>query len=252
MFEVLSAAMDVYRAPYVSLVLTAPGSSVLPAGMGGVVDEVARRRWMVGAADRYRKLHARARNRAARGVGRPPLVLARVWEPQRRLAPHAHLLLGGHDDDHLDAARAYGRELAALSREYEFGRVFGYGIDGNERVYESGRSAARYLASYFLDEAHGKRSLTEAVRRGWLPQLPVWVNPALTRRSGVTRGKLVKARQVRAYRMGYTDRCPRFWRGDALQDRDNRDIWRYLGGIDGARAQRAKGDARRARPASAA
>jgi hypothetical protein len=157
------------------------------------------------------------------------------------------LLLGAGDDDELEAARSYIVQLRAVSEAHGYGRVLGHGLDGNEKVYENGRAGARYLASYFLTrQDDGKMALTEAVRYGYLPQLPVWVNPRLTAASGVTRGKLVKSRQVKAYRMGYTDAPPRFWTGDPLADRDNRDIWRILGGLDGARAQRAKGEARRA------
>jgi len=74
--------------------------------------------------------------------------------------------------------------------------------------------AAAYLSSYFVSGRGEKATLSENARNPYSPRLLIWVNPALSRRTGVTMRSRRRCRQLWAVRSGLLS--PPKWSGVEL------------------------------------
>lgn len=182
----------------VVLAVTAPGQDVLPwdenhcrhlgphrhkGQLGCRVDRYAAAAWNLDASARWRRLHRRVYQAVCR-QGVKPVLLARVFEKQRRGVLHVHPVLGFKTPAERHAARLYAAHLAALAAHYGFGYT--------ERKVESRSSkrVAGYLSSYFVTGKQAKPTLQESVAAGDMPRSIIHVSTALTTLTGVTMREL--------------------------------------------------------------
>jgi hypothetical protein len=205
-------ALGVLDAPVVMLTITAPGARVLPwdrercrhregvkcsgTRHGCKVQQRALREWSDTATWRMGALRKAAYQATRRAGHVAPKWLERVWEPQKRGAPHLHIVLPFGDDAERDAVRFYAATVHRMAPEYGFGRVH----DLTEPMPAG--SAARYLTGYLLGRSRHKHGIRENIADPRLPKLLVWVSPTLTRVSGVTMRSLRRARHVWAATKG--------------------------------------------------
>jgi hypothetical protein len=138
----------------------------------------------------FSELHRRASQAALRATGRRPVLIARVWELQRRGILHAHLILGYSTLAEKAAVDVYQRELAARASRHGFGYV-----DRKRQVREA-KPAAAYLSSYFVSGRKGKIALTETVKSREMPPSIAYVNPVFTQHSGITMRSLRQRRYL--------------------------------------------------------
>lgn len=136
-------------------------------------------------------------------------LLERAWEPQKRGAPHAHLVLGMATAEERAAAQAFADELHRLAPTYGFGRVHGGGCDRLETT--TARHAADYLASYLTGRSRKKGSIRDNIADPRLPSSLVWVSPKLTKRTLCTMRRLRSVRWYVASLKGRVDVFPRFY-----------------------------------------
>lgn len=214
---VLVAGLGEWSGRTCLLTLTAPGADRLPwdqsrcchgpavkcSGVHGCkVIERAAAEWNDGLTKRLSDLLDAARERTARVHGREHgsqvVVLAYVLEAHRRGVLHVHLVLGyGGSAADRAALETFRRAVGKRRHRYRFGSNFNAGQP--DRF--SGRDAARYIGKYLRPDGAKESFLpllaaVEAItprrrdRRGvarLARQLrPVFVNPKLTRASGVT------------------------------------------------------------------
>jgi hypothetical protein len=147
----------------------------------------------------------------------------RVWEPQKRGAPHLHLVVPFGTPDERASAQRFAEELARLAPEYDFGHVDTgkkSGSDGERRLRAlTGAEAARYLAHYLTGRSSKKASIRENIADYRLPQSLIWLSPKLTRETFVTMRTLRRARHLWAALDGICD-MPR-WQDWAEQVKVN-------------------------------
>src|SRR5581483_9145233 len=98
-------------------------------------------------------------------------ILERVWEPQKRGAPHLHLVVPYGTPRERKVAQIFRAELARLAPKYGFGHVQG------KLAPISGEDAARYLASYLTGRRRKKSSIRENIADPRLPKSLLWETP---------------------------------------------------------------------------
>jgi hypothetical protein len=212
--------------------VTGPGADVLPwdrswcshgddescSGKRGCrVDVVRATGWNLKAPDNWRRLHRRAYQYVAKSYGLKPLLLARVWEIQKRGVLHVHPVLGAGTPVHRHAAAIY---LDALKR---FGPQYGFGFSEGKARPMHARAAAAYLSAYFVKGKKGKLALHESVLSPAMPRSIIHVSRELTARTGVTMRELRFRRFVwilapGLVRAGYLDLARRI----AMHAKDHR------------------------------
>ncbi len=145
-----------------------------------------------------RSLGPKIRLYVEHALGRRPVLLARVWEKQRRGVLHVHPVLGYSTPAERAAADLYFRELARLASAHGFGY-----LERKRRVMRAKASAA-YLSSYFVKGKGRKRSLTESVKDADMPRSIVYVAPWLSQKSGWTMRSLRLKRFLWVHSKGRT------------------------------------------------
>lgn len=182
----------------VVLAVTAPGRDALPWDEGYCrergehvhrrpagcrVDRYKGTHWNLSASDRWRRLHRRAYQAVTRH-GVRPVLLARVFEKQRRGVLHVHPVLGFKTPAERHAAQLYTRYLS------EFASQCGFGFSERKLASRSPKRVAAYLSSYFVAGKKGKLTLRESVMASDMPRSIVYVSTALTQATGVTMREL--------------------------------------------------------------
>lgn len=187
----LVANLDAYDGPVMMATITAPGSEVLRHDESGHVRAWDGRVWNRGAPRWWRVLHHRAAQEARRQTGQRPVMLAWVWQYQRRGLLHKHVVLGLATAGDRAAAHAYVNALSRFASECRFGFVDRGRWDpkrGRRSLREmSGKHAGRYVAKYLVQRMDdGRFAVSETVTHDDVPPLIVYVARALTDRTGVT------------------------------------------------------------------
>ena len=182
----------------VVLAVTAPGQDVLPWDEGHCralgphvhsgtldcrVDQYAAAAWNLTASTRWRRLHRRV-YQAVRRHGVRPVLLARVFEKQRRGALHVHPVLGYKTPAERHAAHLYARYLSDLAGQY------GFGFSERKLTSRSPKRVAAYLSSYFVTGKKGKLTLQQSVMAADMPRSIIHVSVSLTQETGVTMREL--------------------------------------------------------------
>jgi hypothetical protein len=181
------------------ITITAPGAEALPwdttscaikkphrceGPRGCKVDGAAAREWADTAPHRWTQLRQAARIATKRRMGAAPLLLGRVWEPQKRGVPHLHVMVSCGGEDELEVADAFRAELARLAAHYGFGFV--------DRELNPGgpRQAAGYVAEYLTGRQRRARARKTTIRENIAnPRMPrslLWISPNMTRVTKVT------------------------------------------------------------------
>ena len=165
--------------------VTAPGSEVLPWGacavdhegdpcsgrLGCVVESAAAERWNESAARRWSMMYQAVRDQLR---PRGTVILAYVWEPQRRGVGHLHVVV---PVEWLGPVVAALKDLAA---DYGFGFV-----DDNRRSRRikpgamAGQAGA-YIGSY-LGKGGKVEAVVDAMRAGVIPRRAFYVSSRLSR-----------------------------------------------------------------------
>lgn len=193
--------------------LTAPGADKLPwdekhcawmgphrhsGPLGCRIRVDAAMQWATDLGERFHRLCAAARKRARVSE---PVVCARAWEAQDRVAPHCNMVtvVNAAGERFVDA-------LLELAPQYGFGTVRdrGYATHGG---YAHAAYLAKYVTKYGTDEHERRASIFEA---SLLPRQTVWVSPILTRRSGATMAVSRLVRSLWAFAEGYRETMPTF------------------------------------------
>ncbi len=112
------------------------------------------------------------------------MLLARVFEKQRRGVLHVHPVLGFKTPAERHAAHLYTRCLS------EFASQYGFGFSERKLASRSPKRVAAYLSSYFVAGKKGKLTLQESVMASDMPRSIVHVSTALTQATGVTMREL--------------------------------------------------------------
>lgn len=169
-------------------------------------------RWNLGESIAWRRFNARLKVEMLRRYGeRPPRVVVRVAQRQKRGVDHLHLVMLARTPDQMRRVRLW----VALYREFHVAYGFGYVDDpdhldraGRTRWFEHAHVCGIYLGNYL---AGGQlEQFLGASDRAWMP---VWVAPALKARSGWS---LERCRWVRqAYAMSRGQWSRRTWYGHA-------------------------------------
>lgn len=231
---------------FATIAITAPGKDVLPwdedycrsrrgphthSGTKGCrVEQRPLREWCETLGFRWAKLRNAAQQatyRATRekyGEGERVWVIERVWEPQKRGAPHCHLVVPFGTPRERYVANLFRDELERLADDYGFGSVQG------KLQAISGEQAARYLASYLAGRRRKKNSIRENIGDPRLPKSLLWETPVLSSVSasprmsawrerygirigtGITMRTLRRARHFYACLEGFCEEFPR-WSG---------------------------------------
>lgn len=176
------------------------------------IDPDALAQWSHDVSKRWKRLHNAARNAVKRRHGRCLQLATRAWEPQARGAAHVHPVFAIPAPSDVLLASAYFEHAARLAPRHGFGFV-GQKSGLSKHVMSAERAAA-YLSSYFVKGRGGKATLSENARNPHLPRLLIWVNPTLTRRTGVTMRSRRRCRHLWAVRSGLLP--PPGWSGVEL------------------------------------
>lgn len=148
--------------------------------LGCRVREAPAAAWNHLAPTWWRTLHHEASQATLRRTGRRPRLLIRPWELQQRGMLHVHPVVGYSTPSERQAADIYVEELVARAPANGFGHV------DRKTAIADPVAAAAYLSSYFVAGKKGKLTLRESVTSGRMPRSIVYVQPELSRRSGVT------------------------------------------------------------------
>lgn len=209
--EVMKAALAEWEHETTIATLTAPGRDVLPWDLrrcriqgphqhsgpnGCVVDEWLAAEWNRTVTKRLSAICNAAASRVRRSGEVVPVVLARALELKRGVF-HAHVVLGFKWSE-VEGLHSYGAALDDLRGEYDFGTSKHGGFDMGEPGRFNGMYAGLY-ASKYLRPNGAKGSFIPALRmiemfvernpetgRPTEQLRPVYVNPKLTGKSGVT------------------------------------------------------------------
>lgn len=232
--------LEHYGGKVATIAITAPGVKVLPwacrkahkhdGRKGCRVEARALREWCELLPWRWKKLRDRARIETLHLLERQgfepvaPPILERVWEPQKRGAPHCHLVVPYGTFAERRRASIFRAQLERFAPEYGFGRVQG------KLNPITGEDAARYLAGYLTGRTAKKSSIRDNIADPRMPRSLVWETPALSSTSetprmmaarerlglrlgtGITMRTLRRARHLFAVFAGRCDVYPR-WRG---------------------------------------
>jgi hypothetical protein len=93
---------------------------------------------------------------------------------------HVHPVVGSSTLGERQAADVYQQELASRAARHGFGFV------DRKVQLRNPVAAAAYLSSYFVAGKKGKLTLRESVTTGSMPRSIVYVQPELSKRSGIT------------------------------------------------------------------
>lgn len=227
----MAVNLAMLHGPVVMVSITAPGEDRLPwdeyhcshrrphkhRGPAGCrVQERAAREWADTCSMRWGMLRRAAVSFTRRYAPAPPIILERVWEPQKRGVPHLHIVLPFATPAQQETARIYAEQLARLAPEYDFGFV-------DTRLKPiTALDAARYLSSYLTGRNSRKKdSIRENIANPIMPRSLIWLTPALNSvsesarmigmraklgvrlGSGVTMRTLRRARQLWAFEEGF-------------------------------------------------
>ncbi len=246
-FKSMSANLAALRRPVVLISITAPGAERLPwdetycfekhgrkrkhkhRGPDGCrIQQRAAREWADTCTWRWQKLRAAAALATKRATehmadgGLRPVILERVWEPQKRGVPHLHIVLPYGTYEEQMVAHCFANELAQRAKEYDFGYVDAkrdtLAPFGRRLKPVAAEEAARYLSSYLTGRkkkgTKTKSSIRENIADPIMPRSLIWLTPKLTSQGTVTAtGKptfvtmrtLRRARQLWAWAKGL---CP--------------------------------------------
>lgn len=205
--RVLAVNLEHAGVDVTTIAITAPGRDRLPWACtrnhkhegkhGCKVEERALREWCETLGWRWQKLRQAARQRVKRELGAvPPEIMCRVWEPQKRGAPHVHLVVRFGSKYEQALAWSYLRHLRELAPLYDFGEVQRRRGGGPDLQPITGQDAARYLASYLTGRSAKKHSIRENISDPRLPRSLLWLTPRLTRQTLVTMRTLRRARHL--------------------------------------------------------
>lgn len=213
--------LSAYDGPVCQIAITAPGAAdhrradgkviagVLPWACerdhdhrkaGCKVQDRAAERWCETLPERWPRFRDAARKRVRR-AGLVPVLLVRVWEPQKRGVPHLHLVMGAAGVDHV-AAGKFARALHDLAPAYAFGFV------DRKVTPVSRRVAARYIAGYLTGRSKKKSSIRDNISHPRMPTSLLWVSPVLTRQTGCTMRRFRYVRWFVAWRADRVDVGP--------------------------------------------
>jgi hypothetical protein len=218
--ELLRANLEVWDGEVCLMTLTGPGRAELPwdrrqcshapgvrcsGRLGCKVDWMEAAHWNSSVLSRWQLLLEAAQAQVRREHGRVArvVVLARVLEAHRRGVFHLHVVLGYRTAADRAALETFRRYMgkAKHRRRYEFGtgrRSFDAGKPGWFRPADAARYVAKYLRPDGAKESfipllagvEGVAAVSLRTRRSTCNLRPVFVNPMLTKRSGVTVGWL--------------------------------------------------------------
>ncbi len=225
--------------PIVMISITAPGEERLPwdeahcghrrkhkhrGPFGCRVQRRAAREWADTCVYRWQRLRqaaALATKRATRHIvsdGLAPVILERVWEPQKRGVPHLHIVLPYRTYQEQMVAHCFANELAQRAGDYDFGFVDARQDSsqpfGRRLKVTVAEDAARYLSSYLTGRSTKKNSIRENISDPIMPRSLIWQSPKMTstgavtatgRPTYVTMRTLRRARQLYAWAKGL---CP--------------------------------------------
>jgi hypothetical protein len=245
--------LEHYGGDVVLVTITAPGADRLPwddehcshphggqhGGKRGCrVQQRAAREWSETASWRYQALRRAATAYAKYHAPCAPVMLERVWEPQKRGVPHLHLVYGAGSPGELAAVAELVTKLKAIVGDYDFGYVDARGdttkgrrvvVRGQTLKLMRGAEAARYLSAYLTGRSRYKPSIRDNLRdpamvalletnrvspklgRRKLSLPLIYMSTRLTRETRVTMRWLRKARHLYAYLRGFVDEGPE-WR----------------------------------------
>lgn len=220
------------------LTITAPGVDLLPwdtsvcaalgdhehnGELGCRVREPHAAIWNASAPERWRRLNRRAHERVQARMPGAKWLLGRVWEKQHRGVLHVHPVVAYVTKRQRAAVRMYRDELERLAPKYGFGFV------GRKLEVKGAKSAAGYLASYFVTGRKDKLTLWQSVMDPEMPRSIIYVSPRLTMQTGCTIRRLRFHRYVYVCH-GSTPLCE----GDSWFELD-----RYEASVSGVRLRRA-------------
>lgn len=225
--------------PIVMISITAPGEERLPwdthhcahrrqhqhRGPAGCrVQQRAAREWADTCVYRWQKLRQAAAVATRRATllmadgGLAPIILERVWEPQKRGVPHLHIVLPYRTYHEQMAAHCFANELAQRAHEYDFGFVDARADSrqpyGRRLKVTVAEDCAKYLSSYLTGRSTKKNSIRENISDPVMPRSLIWQSPKMTstgavtangRPTWVTMRTLRRARQLYAWARGV---CP--------------------------------------------
>jgi hypothetical protein len=174
--------------------ITAPGNDVLSGPAQIAV-------WNEQAPVNWRLLNAEVQKRVRAELGIAAVLLAWVWEKQRRGALHKHFVLGVATARERHAAHRYLAIMEELRGFYGFGFMDRGKWDQKRRRRSlrelSGLHAGRYVAKYLSKrDGNGDLVVNELVTHRDVPPLVSYVARRLTAVTGVTMRSLREHRRL--------------------------------------------------------
>jgi hypothetical protein len=211
--------------PVVLLSITAPGEDRLPwdeahcahrrkhrhRGPSGCrVQQRAAREWADTCTWRWAKLRQAAAIATERLTGTAPVIVERVWEPQKRGVPHLHIVLPYGTPREIDVAHCFAAQLCDRASSYDFGYVDARADArepwGRRLKPVAAAEAARYLSSYLTGRSRKKNSIRENIADPVMPRSLLWLTPKLTSRGELAadrRATFITMRTIRRARHLY-------------------------------------------------
>lgn len=195
--------------------VTAPGRDVLPwdeshcahrgphrhdGRLGCRCEPLALWKWSSTLPKRWTRMSNHAAIATRRGGFPEFRIWALAWEPQKRGAPHVHVICPVDTARERAAFRSYLAHLQRLAPQYGFGNV-----DQSFRAFEPSAAAA-YISSYFV---RGRKEKAELVANVSDPNLPcrlLYVSPKLLRPAGISMRLLRQVRRYWAWGSGFAPR----------------------------------------------
>jgi len=165
---VLREALRVYSRPTLMVTVTAPGDDVLPRDVDGYCHHLQLAEWCATIPARWHGLRHKCSLKAKRSES-GPVVLAYVWQLQKRGAPHLHILVPAEA-----RGQIFADAVKASAADYGFGFV------DIKSGGESALAAASYVSRYLTRDIENWRS--EYAQ--YLPKRPAYVYRGLTQASG--------------------------------------------------------------------
>jgi hypothetical protein len=190
--KLLVANLDSYGGPVKLATVTAPGREKLRHDPDGNVSWASAYWWNKQVPHHWRGYYQEAQQHVHRELGRRALVLAWVWQYQRRGVLHKHLILGVATASDRRAADRLVYWLDRLRSKHGFGFVDRGRWDYKRRRRDlremTGQHAGRYAAKYLVqrDNETGRYAVSETVTHDDVPPRIVYVKQTLTAATGVT------------------------------------------------------------------
>lgn len=213
--------LEHYAGPLVMITVTPPGRQVLPWSCGRnhvhspkhgcrVKDDAAEL-WSSDVVKRLASLRDAARIAVKRaGLPVDRLWLERVWEPQQRGVPHAHIVAGAGTADELAAVERFVAELRRLAPSYGFGTQ----LDVTRPMPAA--EVARYLAGYLLGRSGRKGTVRANLADPRMPRSLIYLSRSLTRETGMTMRRMRVVRWIFAARAGKVHTWPALYGEELL------------------------------------